>query len=114
MEQVLSNLISLTSIGILPISLELGVECTYPLEESISANYLLLSANLTGMLFILTMERIPSTVLLAGRALSVWIMTFVVIAGAVLLLFYFGKLKRREAEHSQLDGCFVNPCAGLN
>mgnify|MGYP001051428054 FL=1 len=82
---------------VLPISLELGVEITFPIGESISSGLLMASGQLVGTVMIV----IFSVMLDNNHGVAVcWIMSVCIAIGTWLMFSFYGSLKRMEHERS--------------
>ncbi|RKP22296.1 major facilitator superfamily domain-containing protein [Syncephalis pseudoplumigaleata] len=104
---VVFALVGLTSFSLLPVGLELSVECTYPVPEASSTNILWMA----GQLFALVIQLIMNVLRdddgtpgnswkPAGNMLHALILLAVVVfvCAAVFLAFYRAPMRRREAE----------------
>jgi hypothetical protein len=93
---------------VLPLSFELAVESTYPAGEAMSSNVLMSSSQIFGILFINSLDYVIHQVdfYILNRHISMWILTFFVIFGSFLILFFTSKLKRKEAEELKLKSFF--------
>ncbi len=86
--------------ALLPVGLDLCVECTYPLAESITSTVLLMSAQLFGIIFIVTFSFLPATV--DAYSIASWAMTGSVCFATLEFLAFRSSHNRQDAErHAQ-------------
>mmetsp|Transcript_6415 Transcript_6415/g.24097 ORF Transcript_6415/g.24097 Transcript_6415/m.24097 type:complete len:735 (-) Transcript_6415:72-2276(-) len=81
--------------AVIPISLELGAEVIYSIDEAIGANHQMVAGNAVAICLIFLMTFLNSN----GRGvLSVWILAGLCVVACLVSFIYFGKYKRRNHE----------------
>lgn len=102
------TLIGLTMMPLLPISLELAVEITYPMREAMPSGLLMVQGQIVGIFLIVVMSELlksdytaPSWVVDNVHA-ACWVVVACTFVSLLLMLFFRGKLKRGDTE--QADG----------
>ena len=83
--------IGFTMTPVLPLSLELAVESTYPLREATPSGILMCAGQLVGIVLIIEMDGLIKNSYIEGANASV---TIGVAIGFMLMLFFRGQLKR--------------------
>lgn len=85
--------IGFTMTPVLPVSLELAVEITYPLREATPSGILMCAGQLVGIVLIVEMDYLINQNYIVWANASV---TIGVSLGFIIMLFFRGKLKRLQ------------------
>eukprot|EP00743_Colponemidia_sp_Colp-15_P004645 GILK01005006.1.p1 GENE.GILK01005006.1~~GILK01005006.1.p1 ORF type:complete len:457 (-),score=72.14 GILK01005006.1:248-1618(-) len=96
-------LLGLFMTPVMPLSLELACEVTYPVGEATSAGFLLTGGQIVGVVEILVMDKLTQ----AGYVdVANGITVGGILIGLVFMHFFHGKLKRLQTDHvKDLDKC---------
>jgi FLVCR family feline leukemia virus subgroup C receptor-related protein len=92
--------------AVLPLSFELGAECTYDSNsnldlEALSTGFLMVSAQVFGIIFTFTMDAL---IVQGYLRAAEWVLAGILCSGSLLIIIGFnGKLKRIEYEKGKLE-----------
>jgi len=81
--------------AILPLSLEVAVECSYPVPEAVSAGGVMMAAQGFGILFILVMDAIGKT---GNLTIANWLLVGTMGLSCVMMCLFKEDYKRTQAE----------------
>ena len=93
-----SSILGFFMTALLPISMDISVEITFPLPEAIVSNLLLASAQVFGILFICICTPLLAYVSINAVNFTLLLATAL---SAVLILFFNGKNKRELVDHME-------------
>lgn len=88
--------------GIIPVSMEAAVDCTYPIPEAISVGLVTMSSQLFGIIFIVFMS-IMQAINRDFLIPAAWILVLFIGAACILMMLYKGVSKRKELEENSLN-----------
>ncbi|XP_042200324.1 solute carrier family 49 member A3 [Callorhinchus milii] len=112
---IVCSLFGLFGFSIYPVSMELGVECSYPVGEATSAGFIFISGQLQGALFIALFRALAQPVktdglfstceVEPGKVLDWTVSTFVMagictLAACCFVIFFHTEYKRMNAEEN--------------
>ncbi|KAJ3413866.1 Major facilitator super domain-containing protein 7 [Chytridiales sp. JEL 0842] len=95
-----SALIGLGGFPTMPVSLELGVECTYPVPEGTSSGLLWMNAQIWGVILLVASNALRDSGD-GNLRRALWLLVGVIFVPVVLAMFYSSENKRIVLEHSE-------------